>query len=63
MMNKKSKIFVAGHRGLVGSAILRKLRAEGYENLVLRTSSEVDLRKQQAVIDLFETEKPEYVFM
>jgi GDP-L-fucose synthase len=63
MMNKKSKIFVAGHRGLVGSAILRKLRAEGYENLVLRTSSEVDLRNQQAVIDLFETEKPEYVFM
>jgi GDP-L-fucose synthase len=63
MMNKNSKIFVAGHRGLVGSAILRKLRAEGYENLVLRTSSEVDLRNQQAVIDLFETEKPEYVFM
>jgi GDP-L-fucose synthase len=63
MMNKNSKIFVAGHRGLVGSAILRKLRAEGYANLVLRTSSEVDLRNQQAVIDLFETEKPEYVFM
>jgi GDP-L-fucose synthase len=63
MMNKNSKIFVAGHRGLVGSAILRKLRAEGYANLLLRTSSEVDLRNQQAVIDLFETEKPEYVFM
>jgi GDP-L-fucose synthase len=63
MMKKNSKIFVAGHRGLVGSAILRKLRAEGYSNLLLRTSSEVDLRNQQAVIDLFETEKPEYVFM
>jgi GDP-L-fucose synthase len=63
MMKKDSKIFVAGHRGLVGSAILRKLRAEGYANLLLRTSFEVDLRNQQAVIDLFETEKPEYVFM
>jgi GDP-L-fucose synthase len=63
MMKKNSKIFVAGHRGLVGSAILRKLHAEGYSNLLLRTSSEVDLRNQQAVIDLFETEKPEYVFM
>jgi GDP-L-fucose synthase len=63
MMKKDSKIFIAGHRGLVGSAILRKLRTEGYTNLLVRTSSEVDLRNQQAVVDLFEAEKPEYVFM
>lgn len=63
MMKKDSKIFVAGHRGLVGSAIVRKLQAEGYNNLLLRSSSEVDLRNQQAVVNLFESEKPEYVFM
>jgi GDP-L-fucose synthase len=63
MMKKDSKIFIAGHRGLVGSAILRKLRTEGYTNLLVRTASEVDLRNQQAVVDLFEAEKPEYVFM
>lgn len=63
MMKKDSKIFVAGHRGLVGSAIVRKLQKEGYTNLLLRTSAEVDLRNQQAVIDLFESERPEYVFM
>ena len=62
-MEKKSKIYIAGHRGLVGSAILRKLEKEGFENLLLRSSSEVDLRDQQAVKDLFEKEKPEYVFM
>ena len=62
-MEKKSKIYIAGHRGLVGSAILRKLEKEGYENFVLRTSSETDLRSQDAVEDLFEKEKPEYVFM
>jgi len=62
-MQKNSKIYVAGHRGLVGSAIVRKLQKEGYENLLLRTSSEVDLRNQQAVKDFFEAEKPEYVFM
>jgi len=60
-MQKNSKIYVAGHRGLVGSAIVRKLQKEGYENLLLRTSSEVDLRNQQAVKDFFEAEKPEYV--
>lgn len=62
-MEKKSKIYIAGHRGLVGSAILRKLEKEGFENLLLRSSSEVDLRDQQAVKDFFEKEKPEYVFM
>ena len=62
-MEKKSKIYVAGHRGLVGSAILRKLEKEGFENFLLRTSSETDLRNQEAVKDLFEKEKPEYVFL
>jgi GDP-L-fucose synthase len=62
-MNKTSKIYIAGHRGMVGSAILRKLQAEGYENLVLRTSNELDLRKQQDVADFFATEKPAYVFL
>ena len=62
-MEKTSKIFVAGHRGLVGSAIYRKLQAEGYTNLVIRTSSELDLRDQLAVKNFFTKEKPEYVFL
>jgi len=62
-MEKDSKIYVAGHRGLAGSAIVRKLKAEGFENLVLRTSSELDLRDQRAVAAFFEEEKPEYVFL
>ncbi|MFW5765325.1 MAG: GDP-L-fucose synthase [Coleofasciculus sp.] len=62
-MNKDSKIYVAGHRGLVGSAIVRRLRDNGYTNLILKTSQEVDLRRQQAVEDLFAAERPEYVFI
>ena len=62
-MNKSAKIYVAGHNGMVGSAICRKLLQEGYTNLVLRTSKQLDLRNQQAVADFFETEKPEYVFL
>lgn len=62
-MQKNSKIYVAGHRGLVGSAIVRKLQKEGFSNLLVRTSSEVDLRNQEAVKTFFEAEKPEYVFM
>lgn len=62
-MNKNSKIFVAGHRGMVGSAIVRKLESEGYHNLVLKNSKELDLRNQQQVIDFFDHEKPEYVFL
>ena len=62
-MHKTAKIFVAGHRGMVGSAIVRKLKAEGYEHIITRTSSELDLRNQQAVADFFEEEKPEYVFL
>lgn len=62
-MEKSSKIYVAGHRGMVGSAIVRKLQAEGYNNLVVKASDELDLRNQVAVENLFATEKPEYVFL
>lgn len=62
-MEKNSKIFVAGHNGLVGSAIVRKLRSEGYGNLILRSRNELDLRDQRAVRNFFSTEKPEYVFL
>jgi GDP-L-fucose synthase len=62
-MEKNSKIFVAGHNGLVGSAIVRKLNSEGYTNLVLRSKSELDLRDQRAVKNFFSTEMPEYVFL
>src|SRR5665213_2817134 len=62
-MEKKSKIYVAGHRGLAGSAIVRKLKKEGYENLLLRTSGELDLRNQENVKDFFEKEKPEFIFL
>ncbi|MGM9605575.1 MAG: GDP-L-fucose synthase family protein [Faecousia sp.] len=61
MMDKNAKIYVAGHTGLVGSAFVRRLRAQGYENLVLRTHGELDLLNQQAVADFFRQEKPEYV--
>ena len=62
-MNEERKIFVAGHRGLVGSAILRKLRSLGYRNLITRTRDELDLRDQAAVDRFFEEERPEYVFL
>lgn len=62
-MKKNSKIYIAGHNGMVGSAIKRKLEKEGYHNLVLRTSKELDLRNQSAVAEFFEQEKPEYVFL
>ncbi|MBX7093524.1 MAG: GDP-L-fucose synthase [Flavobacteriales bacterium] len=62
-MNKDSKIFIAGHRGMVGSAILRKLQSEGFNNVIVRTSSELDLTSQIAVQDFFMTEKPEFVFL
>ncbi|WP_316737982.1 GDP-L-fucose synthase [Pedobacter aquatilis] len=62
-MEKSSKIYIAGHRGMVGSAIYRKLEKEGYKNLLTRTSEELDLRNQQAVTDFFAAEKPDYVFL
>lgn len=63
MIEKTSRIYVAGHRGMVGSAIVRKLRQEGFVNILSRSSAELDLRNQQAVHDFFEKEKPEYVFL
>ena len=63
MMEKNAKIYVAGHRGMVGSAICRALQAQGYTNLVLRTSKELDLRRQDKVENFFAQEKPEYVFL
>jgi GDP-L-fucose synthase len=63
MMKKNARIFIAGHRGMVGSSILRRLREDGYSDFVLRTSLETDLRDQAAVRELFETEKPDYVFL
>ncbi|HEU4470463.1 MAG TPA: GDP-L-fucose synthase [Flavisolibacter sp.] len=62
-MEKNSKIYIAGHRGMVGSAIERKLVKEGYHNIIVRSSSQLDLRNQQAVADFFEAEKPAYVFL
>jgi GDP-L-fucose synthase len=62
-LEKDLKIYVAGHRGMVGSAIVRKLTSLGCTNLLLRTSLELDLRNQQQVFDFFEVEKPEYVFL
>jgi GDP-L-fucose synthase len=62
-MEKNAKIYIAGHRGMVGSALTRKLLAEGYSNLVERTSAELDLRQQTAVADFFAKEHPEYVFL
>jgi GDP-L-fucose synthase len=62
-MNKQDRIYVAGHRGMVGSAILRKLKREGFGNLLLKSSSELDLRRQQEVHDFFAMEKPVYVFL
>lgn len=62
-MNKSDKIYVAGHRGMVGSAIVRRLKAEGYTNIVFRTSNEMDLRNQSAVNNFFQEEKPDCVFL
>lgn len=62
-MEKDAKIYIAGHRGMVGSAILRKLQAEGFTNFIFRTSTELDLRNQQDVSDFFKKEKPDYVFL
>src|SRR5688572_31214597 len=63
MMQKDSKIYVAGSNGMVGSAIVRKLKAEGFTNLLFSSSATVDLRNQQQVEDFFRAEKPAYVFM
>ena len=62
-MDKNGKIYVAGHRGMVGSAIVRELEKQGYTNIVTRTSKELDLRRQEEVEKFFKEEKPEYVFL
>jgi len=62
-MEKSSKIYIAGHRGMVGSSIQRALQAKGYSNFILKSSVELDLRNQQAVADFFAREKPDYVFL
>lgn len=63
ILEKNAKIYIAGHRGMVGSAIFRKMTQEGYTNLITRTSAELDLKNQQAVVEFFAAEKPEYVFL
>src|SRR6201995_5582949 len=62
-MDKNSRIYIAGHRGMVGSAIYRKLKSEGFTNFVTRTSDVLDLRSQDQVADFFNSEKPDYVFL
>ncbi len=62
-MLKDAKIYVAGSNGMVGSAIVRALKAKGYINLVVKSSKELDLKNQQAVRDFFSQEQPEYVFL
>ncbi len=62
-MKKQSTIYIAGHNGMVGSAILRRLKKDGYSDFIFRSSKELDLRNQQAVADFFRKEKPEYVFL
>lgn len=62
-METTSKIYIAGHRGMVGSAIMRNLQSKGFNNIITRTSKELDLRNSQAVSDFYATEKPEYVFL
>ena len=62
-MEKESKIYVAGHRGMVGSAIVRELQRQGYTNIITRTHKELDLTRQETVEKFFAEEKPEYVFL
>ena len=62
-MEKDAKIYIAGHRGLVGGAIKRRLEAEGYTSIIGKTRSELDLLNQQAVADFYAQEKPDYVFV
>ena len=63
MMEKDAKIYVAGHRGMVGSAIVRELQRQGYTHIITRTHKELDLTRQEAVERFFAEEKPEYVFL
>ena len=62
-MKKNSKIYIAGHRGMVGSALLRKIKEHGFTNIVTKSSKELDLRNQKKVLDFFQREKPDYVII
>ena len=62
-MKKESKIYVAGHRGMVGSALVRNLEKKGFTSIITRTSSELDLTNQAAVVEFFNEQKPDYVFL
>ncbi|HXB93479.1 MAG TPA: NAD-dependent epimerase/dehydratase family protein, partial [Puia sp.] len=62
-MEKNEKVYIAGHRGMVGSAITRRLQQQGFKNLLFRTSAELDLKNQAAVQAFFEKEKPDHVFL
>ena len=62
-MEKKAKIYVCGHKGMVGSALVRKLREKGFSNIIYKTSKELDLTDQKAVRAYFDNEKPDYVFL
>jgi len=62
-MNQTDKIYIAGHRGMVGSGIERKLRKEGFNNIITKSSAQLDLRNQQSVSAFFELEKPDYVIL
>lgn len=63
MMEQEAKIYVAGHRGMVGSAIVRALQKAGYKNIIMRTSKELELRRQDVVEEFFAAERPDYVFL
>ena len=63
MLNKNTKIYIAGHKGMVGTAILRKFKLEGFEQIITRTYVELDLRNQSAVEEFFRKEQPEYVIL
>ena len=63
MINKKSKIFLAGHRGMVGSAILKKLKLEGYRNIILKSRKQLDLKNQKKVLNFFKKEKIQFVII
>ena len=62
-LDKNSKIYVAGHRGLLGSAVVRRLQADGFKNLILRTSEELDLMDQRATFEFLKSERPDLVFL
>ena len=63
MLNKNSKIYLAGHKGLVGSAILRRLKKKGFRNIIYRSKNELDLKNQKKVLNFLKKQKPDFIFM